>query len=114
MQALQFPRGNIYQLVGQESNQALRIQATEPHSYDKSRIVGVAPNPNDIGQLWMIEKVGHGDDEFEIVNGLSNLVWDEEGSEIKLRFGKQSKDQLFKVEKFQNNSFWFKTSAKGD
>ena len=40
-------------------------------------------------------------------------MWDEEGSEIHLRFGKQSGDQLFKVEKYNNNSFWFKTSAKG-
>jgi hypothetical protein len=114
MQALQFPRGNIYQVICQEGNQALRIQATDFKGFDKSRVVGAAPNANDIGQLWMIEKVGHGEDEFEIVNCQSNLVWDEEGSEIKLRFGKQSKDQLYKVERFQNNSFWFKTSAKGD
>jgi hypothetical protein len=114
MQALLFPRGNIYQLICQEGNQALKLQAGSPNDYNKSRIVGAAPNANDAGQLWMIEKVGHGEDEFEVVNCQSNLVWDEEGQEIRLRFGKQSKDQLFKVEKFQNNSFWFKTSAKGD
>ncbi len=28
--------------------------------------------------------------------------------------GKQSRDQLFKVQKSQNNTFWFLTSAKGD
>jgi hypothetical protein len=114
MQALQFPRGNVYQLVCQDGNQALKIQAADYKQYDKSRIIGVAPNANDLGQLWMIEKVGHGDDEFEVVNCQSNLVWDEDGSEIRLRFGNQSKDQLFKVEKYNNNAFWFKTSAKGD
>lgn len=113
MQALLFPRGNIYQIVSQDGNQALKIQAGNPKEYNKSRIVGTAPNNNDLSQLWMIEKVGHGEDEYEIVNGQSNLVWDEEGKEILLREGKQSGDQLFKVEKFQNNSFWFKTSQKG-
>jgi len=45
---------------------------------------------------------------------LANLVWDEEGSEIKLKFGNQSNDQLFKVEKANNNgAYWFKTSSKG-
>lgn len=114
MQALLFPRGNVYQVVCQDGNQALRIQANNWKEFDKSRVVGTAPNSNDLSQLWMIEKVGHGEDEFEIVNCQSNLVWDEEGDEVKLRFGKQSSDQLFKVERYQNNSFWFKTSAKGD
>jgi hypothetical protein len=31
-----------------------------------------------------------------------------------MRFGKRNAEQLFKVEKISNNSFWFKTSAKGD
>lgn len=61
----------------------------------------------------MIEKVGADDDDFEIVNCQSNHVWDEEWSEVKLRFGKQSSDQLFKVEK-AGNCFWFKTSSKGN
>jgi hypothetical protein len=56
MQALQFPRGNIYQVICTESNQALATQSVEA----KSRVVGVAPNANDINQLWMVEKVGHG------------------------------------------------------
>lgn len=113
MQALQFPRGNLYQIICQDGNQALRIQGNDPKAYDKSRIIGVAPNANDLGQLFMIEKVGSGEAEYEIVNCQSNLVWDEEGSEIRLRFGKQSSDQLFKVERVNNNAFWFKTSAKG-
>jgi hypothetical protein len=31
-----------------------------------------------MGQLFMIEKVGVAEDEFEIVNCQSNFVWDEE------------------------------------
>jgi hypothetical protein len=80
MQALQFPRGNIYQIVCQDGNQALRIQTNNPKEYDKARIVGAVPNSNDLGQLWMIEKVGLGEDEYEIVNCQSNFVWDEESS----------------------------------
>lgn len=108
MQALQFQRGNIYQLVCQDGNQALKLQADDPKEFKGSRIVGAAPDANDLNQLFMIEKVGHGEDEFEIVNCQSNFVWDEEGDEIRLKEGKQNKDQLFKVEKC-NNSFWFKT-----
>jgi hypothetical protein len=40
----------------------------------------------------MVEKVGHGEDEYEIVNGASNNVWDEESGEIRLKPGKQSSD----------------------
>ena len=112
-QALVFPRGNIYQIICQDGNQALRIYSNDPKEYDKCRVIGTQPNQHDLGQLWMIEKVGHNEDEFEIVNCQSNYVWDEEGHEVKLRFGKQKSDQLFKVEKV-GNAFWFKTSAKGD
>ena len=97
MQPLQFPRGNIYQIICQDGNQGLRIQSNNPNEYNKARIVGAQPNANDAGQLFMIEKVGAGDDEYEIVNCQSNLVWDEEGQEIRLRYGKQASDQLFKV-----------------
>lgn len=62
MEALQFPRGNIYQIVSSENNQALTLQAKEPGQYKGSRISGSAPNANDIYQLWMIEKVGLGED----------------------------------------------------
>ena len=31
-----------------------------------------------------------------------------------MRFGKRNAEQLFKVEKINNNGFWFKTSLKGD
>lgn len=113
MEALQFPRGNVYQVVCAEGNQALAIQAHDPKDFKGSRIVGTAPNANDIYQLWMIEKVGHGEDEYELVNCASGNVWDEESGEVRLKPGKQSSDQLFKVQKAQNNTFWFLTSAKG-
>jgi hypothetical protein len=112
MQALQFPRGNLYQIISLDGNQALRIQTSDYKAYNKSRIVGAAPNVNDLSQIWMIEKVGLDEDQYEIVNGVSNLVWDEEGQEIRLKFGKQSGDQLFKVERAQN-AYWFKTDSKG-
>lgn len=80
MEVLAFPRGNLYQIVCADGNQALKLQATDPQHYEKSRIVGAQPNVNDLGQLFMIEKVGQADDEYEIVNCLANLVWDEEGS----------------------------------
>ncbi len=54
MQALQFPRGNVYQIICQEGNQALRIQTNNPGEYNKARIVGVPPNAHDAGQLFMI------------------------------------------------------------
>ncbi len=114
MQALQFPRGNVYQIVCCDGNQALSVQGKDPKSFNKSRVVGTAPNANDIYQLFMIEKVGLEDDEFEIVNCASNFVWDEEGSEIKLKAGKQNKDQLFRLERSGDNRFWFKTSNKGN
>ena len=110
---MQFPRGNIYQIICHDGNQALRISTNSPKEYEKSRVNGTQPNAHDLGQLWMVEKVGHGDDQYEIVNCQSNLVWDEEGHEVKLRFGKQNSDQLFKVEK-AGNGWWFKTSSKGD
>jgi len=113
MQPLQFPRGNLYQIICLDGNQALRIQAGDHKSFDKSRIVGTAPNENDLSQIWMIEKVGSGDDQFEIVNCVSNLVWDEDGHEIHLKFGKQSGDQLYKVERANKETFWFKTDSKG-
>ncbi len=108
-----FPKGNLYQIICQDGNQALKIQANNPNDYNKSAIIGAAPDNNDLGQLWIIQKVGQGEDEFEIVNCQSNLVWDEEGQEIRLKSGKQNSDQLYKVERAQNNSFWFKTSSKG-
>lgn len=62
MEALQFPRGNIYQIVSCENNQALSLQSKEPGQFKGSRIASTAPNANDLYQLWMIEKVGLGED----------------------------------------------------
>lgn len=78
MQALTFPRGNIYQIICQETGQALRVQGNDPNSFKDSRIISVGINANDLGQLFMIEKVGLQDDNYEIVNCLSNFVFDEE------------------------------------
>ena len=75
-QALVFPRGNIYQIICKEGNQALRIASNNHEEYNKSRIIGTQPNAHDLGQLWMVEKVGADEDDFEIVNCQSNFVWD--------------------------------------
>lgn len=58
MQALQFPRGNIYQIICQDGSNALKIQSNNPNEYHRSRVVGVPPNLHDVGQLFMIEIVG--------------------------------------------------------
>lgn len=64
----------------------------------------------------MIEKIGLADDQYEIVNCLSSLVFDEESHEIRLKAGKQSKDQLFALEVAPIDSnpkyYWIKTDAK--
>ena len=85
MESLRFPRGNIYQIVCHEGNAALKVNTSNPHDNDGARIVGVPPDINDIGQLWMVEKVGQDIDQFEIGHCQSALVWDEEGREIILR-----------------------------
>lgn len=79
MDALQFPRGNYYQIICKAGDAALKIQESDPSKYEKSRIVSDKPNPQDNSQVFMIEKVGLGDDHFEIVNCVSALVFDEEG-----------------------------------
>ena len=105
-------------VICKAGDQALRIQENDPSKYEKSRVVGTQPNPSDNGQLFMVEKVGLHDDHYEIVNCISALVFDEESKEIRLRRGKQSKDQLFAVEKAPIQAFhsyyWIKTSDKGD
>ena len=60
MQPLQFPRGNIYQIVCQDGNLALKIQSNNPHEYHRARVIGAPPNVHDMGQLFMVEKVGQG------------------------------------------------------
>lgn len=79
MEALQFPRGNYYQIICKAGDQALRAQEADPSKFDKSRVVGAQPNPQDNFQIFMIEKVGQGEDHFEIVSCPTTLVFDEEG-----------------------------------
>lgn len=116
MEALSFPRGNYYQIICKAGDQALKVQEADPGKYDKSRVVGAQPNVQDNSQIWMIEKVGQGDDQYEFVSCQTALVFDEEGKEIRLRAGKQSKDQLFAVVpamKEFHQYWWIKTDAKG-
>lgn len=114
MDSMQFPRGNYYQIICKAGDSALRIQETDPSKFEKSRVVYGQPNPQDNAQIWMIEKVGQGDDQFEIVNCLSSLVFDIESKEIRLRGGKQNSDQLFRVEPAPiqafHKYFWIKNS----
>lgn len=56
----------------------MRVQENDPSKYEKSRIVPAVQNVQDNNQIFMIEKVGLGDDEFEIVSCPSALVFDEE------------------------------------
>jgi len=64
MQALEFPRGNYYQIICKAGDAALKIQETDPSKYEKSRIVSEKANQNDNYQLFMIEKVGQGNDQY--------------------------------------------------
>lgn len=62
MEPQQFPRGNYYIIICKAGDQALRIQENDPTKFEKSRIVATDPNPQDNGQLFMVEKVGQKDD----------------------------------------------------
>ena len=76
MEALQFPRGKYYQIICKAGDMALRAQETDPSKFEKSRIGGAQPNPQDNFQVFMIEKVGQADDQFEIVSAPTALVFD--------------------------------------
>lgn len=93
---------------------ALRIQNLEKH--DNSRIDCAVPNPQDLTELFFIERIDNND--FEIVNALSGFCFDEESGEIHLKRGKQAKDQLFWIEKAPVQGFytywWIKTSKSSD
>ena len=73
MEALQFPIGQLY-LIVTKNNYALKID--DPNKHDKSRISTSLANPQDVNQLFFVEKV-KGDD-VEIVNAVSGLAFDEE------------------------------------
>jgi hypothetical protein len=54
MQPIQFPKGNIYQIICQAGNLALKIQTNNRYEYNRARIIGAPPNVHDMGQLFMI------------------------------------------------------------
>lgn len=75
-QVLSFPKGNVYNIICKAGDYSLRILETETKKYEKSRVSGVKQNPQDDGQLFMIDKVGLKDDDYEIVNLQSSMVFD--------------------------------------
>lgn len=66
----------------------------------------------------MIEKVGLGEDQYQIVNCISSFVFDEESKQIRLKNAKQNKDQLFALVQAPVQAFhkyyWIKTDSKGN
>lgn len=112
-----FPKGHYYVIICKANDVALKIQETDPSKFEKSRIVQTPPNPQDNGQVWMVDKVSLGEDQYEIVNCLSGLVFDEESKEVRLKQGKQGKDQLFMLEQAPVQAFhkyyWIKCKEKG-
>jgi hypothetical protein len=58
MQGSDFPGGCYYLIICKVGEQALRIQENDPTKFEKSRVISTPPNPQDIGQLFMVEKVG--------------------------------------------------------
>jgi hypothetical protein len=114
---MNFPRGNYYHIICKAGDEALRVQEMDHTKFDKAHVVGAVPNQNDNNQLWMIERVGLGEAEYELVNCVSTLVCTVDSKEMILRFGKQSKSQLFRVEPAPIEAFykyfWIK-NQKGD
>lgn len=62
-------------------------------------------NNQDISQLWYIDKVNHGKD-FEIVNAVSGLVFDDNAGIINLTKGVWGKHQMFQIEKAPNGKYY--------
>jgi len=77
MQALEFPRGNYYHILCKAGDIALKVQETDPNKFEKSRIASEKPYENDNNQLFMVEKIGQGQDQYEIVAGPTTLVFSE-------------------------------------
>jgi hypothetical protein len=117
MDSMSFPKGHYYVIICKAGDVALRIQENDHSKFEKSRVIQTPPNPNDNGQVWMVDKVGLGEDHYEIVNCMSGLVFDEESKEVRLKHGKQGKDQLFMLEQAPIQAFhkyyWIKCSSKG-
>lgn len=63
---MEFPLGNAYIIVCAADNesQALRIQENDVDKFKNSRIIGVHPNADDLGQLFMVEKTGIEEDSY--------------------------------------------------
>ena len=74
---MDFPHGAVYQIICKAGEYALKINCGDPNEADGSRITGVQPNQGDVCQLWMIEKCSLKEDSFEIVNCISDMVFDE-------------------------------------
>lgn len=62
MEALAFPRGNYYQILCKAGDQALRVQENDASKCEKSRISSTQQNAQDNNQIFMLEKVGLGED----------------------------------------------------
>lgn len=111
--ALQFPKGQTYLIINKANNRALKIDNLNKH--EDSRVSSDNPNPQDITQLFFVERMEK--DEFEVTNAISGLVFDEESGEIRLKKGKQKSDQLFYLESANipgfHHYFWFKTDTNG-
>jgi hypothetical protein len=80
-EAMQFPRGTLYLIICKANEHALKIESVDKH--DNSRVNSTHPNPQDITQLFFIERINN--DEFEVVNALSGFCFDEELGEIHLK-----------------------------
>jgi hypothetical protein len=69
---MKFPRGALYLIVCTANEQALKIESVDKH--DNSRVNSTYPNPQEIPQLFFIERINN--DDFEIVNALSGFCFD--------------------------------------
>ena len=90
-----FPEGAYYLMICKAGNQAVRIQEKDPVKYEESRLIGVGADHTDDGQYFMVQKIK--EQHYEFVHCQSGLVFDEEGNSIKLKKGKQKRDQLFAI-----------------
>ena len=117
MEALQFPKGEIYMIICKDADKAVSLAENDPSNYHKARLMNVDPNPQDMKQLFTIEQTSKKEDSFEFTCCAAGMVFDEEKNEIRLKKGKQKRDQLFAVvpANVPGNTqyFWIQTSKKG-
>lgn len=74
--AEEFPGGTLYLIICKANELSLRIENTQTHK--DSRVTGAAPNPQDLSQLWFVERTK--DSAYEVVNALSDFCLDEQKS----------------------------------